>query len=144
MERLRVLLATDGSEPTIRAAELLVQMVSEPIQARVFTVISYTFYPYPLFAGGQLADPISRVLDVEDLVDEATRDVKLILEKAGIDVSVGHRFGNVADEILTEVEGWDPNLLLLGRRGVRGLERVMGSVSEHVLRRTHVPVLLVP
>lgn len=144
MDAVRVLLATDGSEPTIRAAELLVRMASGPIVARVFTTLSYTAYPFPMVPGTERPVEDPGLTEVEDAVDAATRDARLILEKAGIPVSVGHRFGNPADEILAEMDAFQPDLVLLGRRGVRGLERLLGSVSEHVLRRAHVPVLLVP
>ncbi len=70
--------------------------------------------------------------------------LRRVLEAAGHEVSVTHRYGNVWMGILEEVESFQPGLLVLGRRGVGGLERLLGSVSEHVVRHVKVPVLLVP
>ena len=39
---------------------------------------------------------------------------------------------------------WKPDLVVMGRRGVHGLERWIGSVSEHVLHHAKVPLLLIP
>ena len=56
-----------------------------------------------------------------------------MLEENGLAVSVAHRFGNPTDEIVNEIKEWRQDLVAMGRRGVHGLERLMGSVSEHVL-----------
>lgn len=143
MGELRVLVAADGTEPVVRACELVLRMAQEPIAARLVTVLSYTLYPYAM-AESPYSVEGSSVMEVEEAVEQATRDARLTLEKAGIPVTVSHRFGNPNDEILAEAEAWGADMIVLGRRGVRGIERVLGSVSEHVLRRAHVPVLLVP
>jgi nucleotide-binding universal stress UspA family protein len=144
IRRMRVLLATDGAAPARRACEWLGQILHGPVQVRIVTVLSYSLYPYAMYPGGELADETVRVHQVDDAVDAATNEDRMILEKAGFQVDVTHRFGNAPDEIIREIERWKPDLLVMGRRGVHGLERILGSVSEHVLRRADVPVLLGP
>ena len=141
---MKVLVATDGSEPARRACERAVTLLHDDVETRVLTVLSYTAFPYALFPGGELSDEAARVQHAEEAEETNTRDARLIFEKAGFAVSVKGRFGNPADEILAEIDEWSPDLLVMGRRGVRGLERIIGSVSEHVVRRANISILLVP
>lgn len=51
--------------------------------------------------------------------------------------------GLIADTIVAEADKWKADLIVLGTHGRRGIRRlVMGSVSEGVIRRTTLPVLL--
>lgn len=141
---MKVLVATDGSEPIVRACELLVTMLPVDARVRLLTVLSYDRYPHALAAGEHLADEAGLERAAAEAADDACRDARVLFEKVGIAVEQRHRFGNPVDEILTEAEEWDPTLLVLGRRGVHGVERILGSVSEHVLRRATIPTLMVP
>lgn len=43
------------------------------------------------------------------------------------------------------IERLKPSLVVLGTRGLHGLQRLLkGSVSQHVSSRAHVPVLVIP
>jgi nucleotide-binding universal stress UspA family protein len=50
----------------------------------------------------------------------------------------------VTEKIVAEINEGHPDLVVMGRQGVHGIERVIGSVSEHVLHHSKVPLLLVP
>jgi nucleotide-binding universal stress UspA family protein len=53
--------------------------------------------------------------------------------------------GRVADAVLHEVRRWPADVVVLGTHGRRGVRRLMlGSDAEQVLRRSPVPVMLVP
>jgi nucleotide-binding universal stress UspA family protein len=53
--------------------------------------------------------------------------------------------GNPVQEILAQAEQIDADLLIMGTHGRSGFEALfLGSVTEKVLRSTHVPVLTVP
>ena len=59
-------------------------------------------------------------------------------------VEVRHRFGNPADEILAEAQEREPDLIVVGRRGLSAPGRwLIGSVSDRVVRHAHAPVLVV-
>jgi nucleotide-binding universal stress UspA family protein len=142
---MRVLVATDGSDAAERACRTFVSLLGDrKAEVRVFTVLSYEFYPYAMVAGEHLADEAERVERVQTEIDRSTHAPGSFAAAAGHAVSIAHRFGNPSDEILTEIEQWRPDLVVVGRRGARGLERWLGSVSEHVVRRAGVPVLVVP
>ena len=67
-----------------------------------------------------------------------------MLERAGYEVSIAHRFGNAGDDIVGEIADWHPDLVVIGKRGLRGVQRWLGSVSERVIHRANVPLLVVP
>lgn len=53
--------------------------------------------------------------------------------------------GHVVDGILAAIEDTKPTLLVVGRRGLNRLERwVVGSVSQSILGKSTVPVLVIP
>jgi nucleotide-binding universal stress UspA family protein len=142
---MKILVASDGSEAVVRACTLVAGFL-EPRMAevRILTVLSYHLYPGSLVPGEHL--PGERKMREEELeaIRQATAEPRRILEEASQKVEVTHRFGNPHDEILAEVTGRRPDLLVLGRRRVRGVERWLGSVSEHVVRHVDVPVLVAP
>lgn len=142
---MRILVASDGSEAAVRACELLTRMLgSKAAEVRILTVLSFELYPGSLVPGEYV--PGEREMREEEhaAVRAATEEARRILEAAGLDTATTHRFGNAHDEILAETENWKPDLLVLGRRRVRGVERWLGSVSEHVVRHVNVPVLVAP
>ncbi|HYN35998.1 MAG TPA: universal stress protein [Actinomycetota bacterium] len=142
---MKVLIAIDGSEPALRAfrnvASLLVPKRDE---VRLLTVLSYTDYPYTDFPGEHLVDEGEREQYVREKVHHLTDEPRRLLEEIGLRVGIVHRFGNPTEEIVGVIDEWLPDLVVLGRRGVHGLERILGSVSERVLHHSKVPVLLVP
>jgi nucleotide-binding universal stress UspA family protein len=77
----------------------------------------------------------------EKMLEEAVRQV----EEAGGTVAQGHvRLGDPDDEIIRfcEEQG-DVGLIVIGSRGLGPVKRkLMGSVSESVVRHAHCPVLV--
>jgi nucleotide-binding universal stress UspA family protein len=64
-------------------------------------------------------------------------------KEPGLNVVVAE--GTPSQEILQHAESLPADLLVMGTHGRSGFERlVLGSVTERVLRSTHVPVLTVP
>ena len=142
---VKVLLATDGSEPAMRACRRLSSMlVAGRESVRLVTVLSYTLYPYSGIPDEPLADEAEREQHEREEVHRITDESRRVLEESGFKVEIGHRFGNPTEEIVAEINEWGADLVVLGRRGVHGLERWIGSVSEHVLHHSKVPMLLVP
>jgi nucleotide-binding universal stress UspA family protein len=66
------------------------------------------------------------------------------LRQAGLHAEVTIRKGNPTDEILEEAETWNADCILLGPKGVRGIERLLlGSVSSAVAARARCSVEIV-
>lgn len=138
-------LATDGSEPATRAAHTVASLLAPGRhEVRLLTVMSFSDYPHTGVPGEHLIDEAEREQHEWQEVHRLTNEPRRLLEEKGLYVEVVHPFGNPTEEIVSEIDEWGPDLVVLGRRGVHGIERLMGSVSEHVLHHTKVPVLLVP
>jgi nucleotide-binding universal stress UspA family protein len=142
---MKILVASDGSDAIVRACRFLTELLGQrAAEIRVVTVLSYHLYPGSLVPGEKLPGEREMQEEKHAAIRAATDEPKRILEASGHDIAVGYRFGNPRDEILAEVEDWNPDLLVLGRRRVRGVERWLGSVSEHVVRHVDVAVLVSP
>jgi nucleotide-binding universal stress UspA family protein len=133
---LRVLVATEGSAESLAAIKFAAGWIPADAEVRLLVIVSYSSGVWPVTDGGTRTR-LRRAVDV------AARPAREILDRAGLSTSVRYRFGNAAEEILAEVEEWEPRLLVMGRRKRRGLTRLIdASVSSRVLRRTQVPVLV--
>jgi nucleotide-binding universal stress UspA family protein len=76
----------------------------------------------------------------ENIVDQTIR-------KFAADMQVTHftEYGSTADGIITCAKEFNADIIVIGTHSRTGLDRLlMGSVSEHVVRHSPVPVLVVP
>jgi hypothetical protein len=74
---------------------------------------------------------------------EVFQSARHILERAGAQVSATQGFGDPAHEILNEASDWGADLILVGHHN--GLARwFLGSVTESVVKRSSIPLLVVP
>lgn len=142
-----IILATDGSEDSALAAKAAVELSNKTgselhlVHAR--DVTPPTHY-YPRGAGVEqhtFAQEVAQGTKELELLDRQARQV----EEAGGEISETYdRVGPAPREIVTLAEEIEAGLIVMGSRGLRGLERMlMGSVSESVVRHAHCPVLVV-
>jgi nucleotide-binding universal stress UspA family protein len=145
VEGLRVLAATRGSPSSLNACRTAARFLSPEVdEVRLLTVLSHELYPFSLRAGPPLSDTAERQRRVETSVNRALDGASEIFEQAGCRVSRQHRFGNPAEEILSEIRSYGPDLAVLGRWWpVSGRDPIRtGPVVRRVLRRAGVPLLL--
>jgi nucleotide-binding universal stress UspA family protein len=65
-------------------------------------------------------------------------------QAVGIAAEATHAIGEPGREICAIAEAWNADLIVLGRRGLRGLEKLLlGSVSSYVIHRALCSVLIV-
>src|SRR5215218_4242484 len=145
----KVLLATDGSEEAELAARTAIEMV-EKTGSELHVVYAQ---PIPLLVGSRPDDPFLDIIGpyatkvIKDIKEKAQRLLDARVEQvraAGGAVAQAHlKFGGPVEEIVTLAEEMGAGLIVLGSRGVGGVERaLMGSVSEFVVRHAHCPVLV--
>lgn len=133
---LRVLVATDGSAESLAAIKFAARLIPVDAELRLLVIVSYSTAVWPVVDGASRER-------LRSAVEAAARPAREILERSGLSASVHYRFGNVAEEIVAEVEDWEPRLLVTGRRKRRGLGRLIdASVSSRVLRRAQTPMLI--
>lgn len=99
---------------------------------------SYPYYNFPDLAANNIYWDMSKGADerLHKMVEHHAVD--------GVQAEMVVHKGFVPDSILTFAKSQGVDLIVMGTHGRRGLDRlVMGSVTEHVLRRAHCPVLAV-
>ncbi len=135
---LRVLLATDGSPDARHAAEWLTRF---PLaQGSTILVLSaVTIPPSPITFPALRELQLSLFAEGRRACDEAADLLRA--RWPAIDISVVD--GDPREQILRAAETWQPDLAVLGRRGLGGLERLLlGSVSLTAARHLPCSVLI--
>ena len=82
-------------------------------------------------------------MDHDARVAAITKEPLAILEHAGIPASVSVAYGVPGEEIVRCANEDRPDLVMVGRRGAGLTKLLLGSVSDHVVRSTERPVLIV-
>ena len=143
----KALLATDASEASLRAARVLGNMARLDPDLDV-VVLHVVPLPERLTPAG-VGAPLTIGLQLEDYEGHQLQEVfsrtvqalRLPEER----VSTFHQIGLLAETILELAEEQGVDLIVMGRRGHSPLREIfMGSVSQGVLHKAKVPVLIVP
>ncbi len=146
---MKVLLAIDGSKCSEAAVATLVRQYS-PAETEVLILhiveilklmpVSYTYGAGPVFVQDYTAIAQQWRKDGEELVSRTASR----LQGAGFKTSAQVEEGDARELILECAKKWDPDLILLGSHGKRGLDRfLLGSVSEAVARHAGCSVEIV-
>jgi nucleotide-binding universal stress UspA family protein len=124
----RVLLAIDGSETSLRAAEALAAR-PWPIESE-FRIVSVE-EPWAIKSSRQQPQ-------------EAMASAAQVLPAAGLKASGEVLSGNAKELILEEARKWGADLIVVGSHGRRGFKRfLLGSVSETIAMNAHCSVVVV-
>jgi len=128
----RILVPTDGSGPATRGVREAIAL-AKALGARLVVLHAIDDFPITggLVAGGRaILDSVARLARSEGVECET--------ELRELDI------GHAADAILAVASEKACHLIVMGTHGRRGVKRaLLGSVSEKVLRRALVPVMLV-
>ena len=132
----RILVPLDGSalaEAVLPHAQELAQCCgAELVLLRVAVAPGFVIDPVEAWAAA-----------VEEAKDYVSGRAKT-LEGRGLKISAKARWGDPAEEMVAYAHQEHIDLIAMATHGRTGLKRVaLGSVAEHVLRRTPTPVLLV-
>ena len=148
-----VLIATDGSEGALHAANFLSELVN-PATVRQVTVLAVIspiesapfFSEMSLAGGGALTqetwDSLTQSLNTN--AQEAAARTRDALTHLTPNVNMIVRTGSPAEEIVDAAKHVEADLIVMGSRGLSGVRSVLlGSVSDRVLHLAHCPVLVV-
>ena len=83
---------------------------------------------------------------LQDIGKKVTTKLKEVLEKQNIPCRTIVEIGNPADRILNVAETGDAKFIVVGLKGLHGINRIrsLGSVSRRVVDNAKCPVLVVP
>ena len=134
-----ILVATDGSEVSLRAGEYAARL-ADGLGAKLFAL--YVVDEHLAFhAGVHYSELVERLSEDGR---EATGRVRTLAEKAGVECEELIVFGRPEQSILAVAEEVGADPIVLGAEGMSGLEHALiGSVSEEVLRHANRTVLVV-
>lgn len=154
----RILVAVDRNSEMAQHVLVEALAVAQANQAQVNIVqVLYPLkntYPDPMYA------PLSGALNTinipdlelylenwENLREQSQADLEGYVAQArelGLEAAATQMMGDAGREICRCAETWNADLIVIGRRGVRGLEKLLlGSVSSYVMHRAHCAVLVV-
>ncbi len=140
---MKILVAADFSDASKLAVEAAAKLCQDTgakmVLMHVATAIRVPANAEP--------DPISKVQSEinEDEAVTLSTEWAAPLREQGLDVETVMVEGKPAEAILAAAAEKDVGLIVLGRRGWGKVKRFMlGSVTEDVVRRSEIPVLVVP
>lgn len=144
----KILLATDGSEFSMMAAQYAARMARAMGEAEITVIFVKDPASHGLMSAGldiypdpNLMTRVSEQLDeIANEVLHETREVLLNEKKGGDFRSLWGSPSAIVCEI-AEKEGFD--LIVVGSRGLRVSPMVLGSVTYQILTHSRVPVLVV-
>jgi nucleotide-binding universal stress UspA family protein len=118
--------------------------------ARAFSarlVLLHVAAPDPDFVGFDVGPQSVRDARAHELRDEhrAFQQLAHVLRDSGVNAEAGLVQGPTVDTILEQAERQKADLLIVGSHGHGAVYRaLLGSVSEGVLHRSKIPVLIIP
>lgn len=123
----RIMLGVDGSAHSLAAARLLASLPCSPqCEARAIAVL------------------LPRQAQSHTLLEDALREVEALLREQGVNVRSEMLTGNPAEQLVLFADDWQPDLMLLGAKGLRAtLGILLGGVVQQVVEYAHWPVLVV-
>lgn len=137
----RIVVGYDGSQNSERALERATEL-AKISGGRIKVVTAVDIAPFASFP-----DPGVYARLIDSAKEDAERMQSAALEKlkeGGINAEGGVLEGSPADAILTSASEFKADLVVVGRRGIRGLKRfLMGSVSANVVNNSNCDVLVV-
>jgi nucleotide-binding universal stress UspA family protein len=137
----RIMIATDGSDYSIRAAELGISL-TKLLKAEI--TIIYVIDTVVL-------DQISKVGERDETESELKRDgerylryISSLAEKEGLKSNTMLLKGKPFEQIVHLAKSMSMDLIVIGTYGRRGADRILiGSVAERVIEYAPCPVLVV-
>ncbi|WP_168413069.1 universal stress protein [Bacillus salacetis] len=134
-----ILLASDGSPHSSKAAEHVVTLLKgdEEYRLMVVHVIDHEASKHDAWLG---MNPGARHRERE----EKLKPISTVLEQACLSYSVNLTKGDPAEEIIECAQKENMDMIVIGSRGLNAIQELMlGSVSHKVVQKSDRPVLVV-
>lgn len=144
---MSILVATDFSKNThaaVRSAALLARKTDS--QLRLIHVVDFSGDDNAWRILYETTDEIEKNTRTEALANlEKTLEEAVPADQRPAQISYSVQFGEPAEGIITEAESSKPDFIVLGTVGENRLQHIFfGRTSNHLVRETKIPVLVVP
>ncbi|MCP9464436.1 MAG: universal stress protein [Nitrospira sp.] len=136
----KVLLPLQGPPDAEHAVKFLERRpFRNPPTMTLFTVLPHTRPPWPVDDATAKQMESQALRDAEDFLNETATK----LTPLGHETRVVASLGTPVEGILKEAHAWQPDLILMGSRGRKGVSRlVLGSVSHALLHQGTYPLMV--
>lgn len=137
----KIMIAVDSSEYSLKAAKKGFELAQQ-LKAQVALI-------YVVDTSKALGDIETGLLPAEAL-DALEKEAELTLEQLSnmykeIDIVKFTPEGHPNKDIIQTADTWGADVLVAGTHGKTGLlHLVMGSVAEHLISHSDIPVLIIP
>jgi len=141
---MKILAATDGSKPALRAVKYAISLVrqlsSTSSSITLISVHDDTGLSHAkAFVGQEVVADYLRELSEKEL-----KPARKSLDAAGIKHDIVVRIGHISMEIVSLAKSGKYDLIVLGAKGRTAIaDLLLGSVAQRVLATAQTPVLLV-
>ncbi|NMB84944.1 MAG: universal stress protein [Methanothrix sp.] len=144
----KILIATDGSKHSQKAAEKGIEMakLSNGAVTAIYVVDIAKEYAPIGDVSFNIADEVVEGMrnSLMKKGEEATKTVEEMAKKAGVPAQKVVLEGHPASDIMKFAQDSKMDLIVIGSIGVTGLDKfLMGSVAEKIVRNSKMPVLVV-
>jgi nucleotide-binding universal stress UspA family protein len=142
----RILIATDGSELSQKAADTGIEL-AKLSGGHVIALQVVPRYPVSYFEGGATVS-ISEISRIEkewaDIGQATVGKIKVQAEAKGVQATaVTTHSDMIAEAIIAAAKKHDCDLIVMASHGRRGIKRMLlGSETTHVLTHSDIPVLV--
>jgi nucleotide-binding universal stress UspA family protein len=141
----RILVPIDGSEASTRGLDEAIELARH-LKANVRLV--HVVEPYVMVTLETMPVTVHQIAEIRRRAGvELLQDSESKVKNAGIEVDVElieTPGGSTGEYIVNKAREISADLIVCGTHGRRGVRRMlMGSDAEYILRRAHIPVLLV-
>lgn len=140
LEISKILVPTDGSEPSVAATQYAVMM------AKTFGATVKAIY---VDTGMEALEYPEEIMD-DEVFEGAHPSIKglaiakAMCERNGVECEVEVVRGGVAKRIVATAQEWGADLIVCGDTGRTGIKRIaLGSVAETVVKGAPIPVMVV-
>ena len=135
MSKMKVLIPLDGSEKSMHSIDWLKKFFShEDVEVTLMVVTEVILTKEIIVAN--LLESIGH--ESEQILDNASK----MLE--GYDVTKLTGTGRTSDLILREARDGNYDLIIMTKSSVKGISRIIGSVTTKVVRNSEVAVVVIP
>ncbi|WP_456277022.1 universal stress protein [Bacillus sp. AK128] len=135
----KIVLATDGSEHSKRAAENAIHIATCTENSKIEVI-------YVVNADRAKSDVLAswNSIEINDSRKERMKDVEKKALEAGVNFEVKVLHGEPGPAIVEYVNKSNTDIVVIGSRGLNTLQEfVLGSVSHKVAKHANCPVLIV-